>query len=141
MEATATPTKTKTNTELVQQAYGYFAEGNIPALLDLLTDDVKWTVAGPQNILPWVGTRNGKQEVGEFFRLVDENNEFLTFEPREFIAERDKVVTLGYLEAKSKKTGRVSKTEWAMVFVFRNGKVCGHTQYSDTYDAAEAFKN
>jgi len=129
-----------TNTQVVQQAYGYFGQGNIPALLDQLTDDVKWTVAGPTNILPWVGNRKGKQEVAEFFRLVDENNEFLQFEPREFIAEGDKVVTLGFLEAKSKKTGRVSKSEWAMVFTFKNGKICEHMQYSDTYDAVEAFR-
>ncbi len=130
----------RTNTKVVQDAYGYFAKGDIPALLNELTDDVKWVVPGPKNILPWVGTRNGKQEVGEFFKTVGENIDFQKFEPREFIEQGDKVVTLGYWEGKSKKTGRLSAGDWAMVFTFRNGKVCEHMEYSDTYKSAEAFR-
>ena len=135
MESTA-----RTNTQVVQACFGFFSQGNIPALLNELTDDVKWTVPGPANILPWVGTRKGKAEVGEFFRLVDENNEFLRFEPREFISEGDKVITLGFLEAKAKTTGRISSSDWAMAFYLRNGKIYEHKQYSDTHDAVEAFR-
>src|SRR5687768_14014065 len=135
-----TTTATRTNTQVVQQAYGYFAEGNIPALLDELTDDVKWSVPGPTSLLPWVGARKGKQEVAEFFRLVNENIEFSTFEPREFIAEGNKVVALGVWEGKSKTTGKVIEAgDWAMVFTFRNGKVSEHREYSDTQNVIKAF--
>jgi ketosteroid isomerase-like protein len=133
-------TAARTNTQVVQSAYAYFAEGNISALLNELTDDVKWTTPGPKNILPWVGSRKGKQEVAEFFTQVNENIEFLKFEPREFVAEGDKVLAVGYWEGKSRKTGKVASSEWVMLFVFRNGKVCEHKEFSDTYTAVEAFR-
>jgi ketosteroid isomerase-like protein len=133
-------TLTLSSTELVQNAFNNFKTGNIPALLDLLTDDVKWFVPGPVNVLPWVGARTGKKAVGEFFQLVGENIDFQTFEPREFVADNDKVVALGYWEGKSRKTGRVAKGEWAMVFTVKNGKITEHKEFSDSYEAYEAFK-
>ncbi len=35
----------RTNTQVVQALYTYFGEGNLPAILDLLTDDIKWTLS------------------------------------------------------------------------------------------------
>jgi uncharacterized protein len=130
----------KTNKQIVQNAFGYFTSGNIPALLNNLTDDIKWSTPGPASIIPWVGVRTGKQQVGEFFKLVNENIEFLKFEPKEFIAEGDKVVVLGHWEGKSKKTGKVDASDWTMVFTIKNGKVCEHLEFSDTYKAVETFK-
>jgi ketosteroid isomerase-like protein len=109
-------------------------------LLNELTDDVQWTTPGPKDILPWVGARRGKQEVAEFFTVLNEHVEFLKFEPREFIEQGDRVVTLGYFEGKSRRTGRVSASEWVMVFTFRNGKISEHKEFSDTYTAVKAFE-
>jgi uncharacterized protein len=38
----------RTNTDVVQQGYEAFGRGDIPAVLDLLTDDVEWIQQGPQ---------------------------------------------------------------------------------------------
>jgi uncharacterized protein len=130
----------KTNKQIVQNAYGYFTSGNIPELLNILTDDVKWTTPGPATIIPWVGFRSGKQQVGEFFKLVSENIEFQKFEPKEYIAEGDKVVVFGHWEGKSKKTGKVDSSSWTMMFTIKNGKVCEFREFSDTFSAVETFR-
>jgi len=133
-------TTLRTNTQIAQALYGYFGEGNVPAILNLLTDDIKWIVPGPKDILPYTGVFSGKQQVGEFFRLISENKEFPRFEPREFIPEGDKVVALGYWEAKSRQTGKPYSGDWAMVFYFRDGKISEHREYYDTYGEAVASK-
>ena len=133
-------TAVMTNKEIAQALYGYFGEGNIPAILDSLTDDIKWTCPGPTEILPYARVYKGKQQVGEFFRLINENKEFPKFEPREFIAEGNKVVCLGYWDAKSKKTGKPYSGHWAMAFYFRDGLICEHREYYDTYVEANASK-
>lgn len=133
-------TDVMTNTQMVQTIFRYFGEGNVPAILELLTDDTKWTSPGPNDILPHARVYNGKKEVAEFFKLMNENKEFSKFEPREFIAEGDKVVCLGSDEAKSKKTGKPHSSEWAMVFYFRDGKIYKYREYKDTYVEAMAHK-
>ena len=40
----------RTNAEVVQETYEAVGRGDIPALLDLLTDDVEWTFQGPSSI-------------------------------------------------------------------------------------------
>ena len=68
----------RTNVEVVQETYEAVGRGDIPALLDLLTDDVEWTFQGPSSI-PFAGTRRGREGVAEFFSLVGENLEFQEF--------------------------------------------------------------
>ena len=133
-------TAVMTNKEIAQALYGFFGEGNVPAILDSLTDDIKWTCPGPTEILPYARVYKGKQQVGEFFRLINENKEFPKFEPREFIAEGNKVVCLGYWDAKSKRTGKPYSGHWAMAFYFRDGLICEHREYYDTYGEANASK-
>ena len=130
----------QTNTQLIQEAYGYFAQGDIPSLLNTLTDDVKWSSPGPKNILPWVGQYIGRQAVGEFFSLVNESTEFLAFEPREFVEQGNKVVALGYLNGKSKKTGRTAASNWVMVFTVKNGKISNFEEFTDTWAEVEAYR-
>ncbi len=128
-----------TNTALVQQAYGYFSTGNIPALLEMLADDVKWLTPGPTDVISWAGARQGKAAVGRFFMTLDQEVQFDKFEVREFVEQGNKVVALGYMEGRSKRTGRISASDWAMIFTFKNGKVTNFQEYSDTNAAVKAF--
>lgn len=134
-------TDAKTNTQTAQTLYQLFGEGNVTSILELLTSDIKWTCPGPKEILPYARVYKGKNEVGEFFKLISENKEFPKFEPREFIAEGNKVVALGYWEAKSRKTGKPYSGEWAMAFYFREGKIYEHREYYDTYGEAIASQS
>ena len=132
---------TSANTEMAQAVYSNFGEGNVPAILNLLTDDIKWTCPGPIDILPYARVYNGKTEVADFFKLIYANKDFPKFEAREFIAEGDKVVALGYWDAKSKKTGNPYSGYWAMAFYFRDGKISEHREYYDSYGEAMASKS
>jgi ketosteroid isomerase-like protein len=52
------------DTEIVCQADAAFGGGDIPALLDLLDDDIEWqAVIGAAPHVPTAGTRYGKQAV------------------------------------------------------------------------------
>lgn len=129
-----------TNKTIVETAFGYFSEGNVPAILELVTDDIKWTCPGPAEILPYVGVFEGKQGVADFLRLIYENKEYHKFEVMEYIADGNKVVALGYWDASSKRTGKPYSGNWAMTFYFRDGKVYEHSEYYDSFGEAMASK-
>ena len=128
-----------TNKELVQTAFDNFSKGNIPAILEVLSDDVVWEMNGPANIFPYAGARKGKAEVLDFFAQLGATSDFQVFQPKEYIAEGDKVVALGEAVATNKQTGKTSQNQWAMVWTFNNGKVTHYHNYSDTYDIAQSF--
>jgi uncharacterized protein len=127
------------NTTLVQQAYGHFQSGDIPAVLDSLSEDVQWVPAEAEGV-PVSGTRRGCEQVGEFFQTLSETQEARQFEPREFVAQDDKVVALGHYAWHVKPSGREWESDFAHVFTVRDGKVARFKEYADTAALAEAFR-
>jgi ketosteroid isomerase-like protein len=127
------------NAKLVQQAYQHFKQGNIPAVLELMAENVEWHTPEIENI-SFSGTRVGRAKVGEFFSLLAQHQDALQFEPQQFVAQDDKVVALGQYEWKIKKTGRTYKSPFAHVFTIREGRVTGFHEYLDTARAAAAYK-
>src|SRR5918998_2615017 len=128
----------RTNADVVQRGYEAFGRGDIPALLNLLTEDVEWTLQGP-SVIPFAGTRYGREGVAEFFSSVGETIEFEQFEPREFVAQGDTVAVLGYERSRVKATGRTFEQEWAHVYTLRNGKIAKGRFIDDTAAQAAAF--
>ena len=83
------------NTQLVKDAYAAFQRRDIDTILNLLDDAVDWHgVIGTEEVLPQAGPRRGRAAVAEFFKQVGEATTFDTFEPREFIAQGDKVAVM-----------------------------------------------
>ena len=120
-----------TNVDVVQRFYGAFGQEDIPAALDLLAEDVEWNFQAP-SVIPFAGTRRGREGVAEFFSLVGETLEFQQFEPREFVGQGDTVVVLGYERNLIKPTGRTFEQEWAHVYTLRDGKIAKHQGFEDT---------
>src|SRR5262245_23519469 len=94
------------NRQVVQGAYAAFGRGDIPGVLGALDDNILWKpVTGATKQVPISGERRGKPQVKEFFDLVAKHIHFSRFEPKEFIAEGDHVVTLGHYTAKTSSGG------------------------------------
>ncbi len=129
----------QTNVEVVQRAYEAFGRGDIPAMLEVMTDDVDWNLQGPSAI-PWAGPRHGREEVGEFFSLLGQTLDFEQFEIREIVSQGDTVVHLGYERLRVKQTGRLVEAEWTHVYTLRNGKVAKGRFYVDTAQMVVALQ-
>ena len=119
------------NLQLVQELYAAFGRGDVPAILEQMTDDVVWYDPGPPEV-PHAGRYRGPQEVGSFFGRLAETLDIEEFAPTEFLAQADRVVVLGSIRARVKNTGRTYDNEWAMTWTLRDGKVAGWQIYEDT---------
>jgi len=96
------------NTNIVQNVYENFRAGEIKALLNLLSDDIEWQLPEIENV-PFAGKRRGHEQMEQFFTSLVDTQEVQHFEPREFIADGDKVVALGHYAWHVKSTGRESR--------------------------------
>ncbi|RJF99310.1 nuclear transport factor 2 family protein [Noviherbaspirillum saxi] len=128
------------NTQLVQQAYAKFQAGDIPGLLEMCADDIEWEL-DPNDDVPFSGARHGKEAVREFFSTLDQSQQPLHFEPREFIAQGDKVVALGHYAWNVKSTDRTFESDWAEIFTIRDGKIARFREFADTAAGAAAYRS
>jgi ketosteroid isomerase-like protein len=66
--------------------------------------------------------------------------EVRSFEPHEFIAQRDKVVVLGHYVWQVKANGRTFESDFAHVFTVRGGQIAAFHEYTDSAAVAKAFR-
>ncbi len=129
---------TSENVEIVKAAYAAFLRGDVPALLALMDENIDWKpVTGAAPHVPTAGARRGTAQVAEFFKAVAQSFNFTQFEPREFVAERDRVVALGHYAATTT-SGRI-ESDFVMVFTIRNGKVTAFQEFTDSAQLNAAF--
>src|ERR1043165_10009670 len=102
-----------TNKEIVQQLYADFGQGNIPGILEAMSDNIVIDTPGPDTIA-WAGVRNGKAGAMDFFSQVGSSTTYEKFEPHDFIEEGNKVVALGVADFTTTATGRKGSSPWMM---------------------------
>ena len=130
---------TQDNLQLVQQAYGYFKTGNLPALLGQMDPNIEWQLPKIPNARI-SGTRHGRGQVQEFFGTLATDQETISFEPREFVAQGDTVVAIGHCEWRVKETGKAFESDFVHVFTVRNGAVVRFRELLDSQAAALAYQ-
>jgi ketosteroid isomerase-like protein len=119
------------NVDVVRAGYQAFGRGDIAGLLAQLDPDVEWRTPGPAD-LPTAGQRQGHDGVQEFFRTLSGLVETLRFEPKEFIAQGDRVIVVGDDTSRVKATGTTLEIRFVHTFTVRNGKVVAFEEYIDT---------
>jgi hypothetical protein len=125
------------NVQVVKDGYAAFSRGDVPGLLALLAEDVEWHIPGTG--LPLAGTYRGHDGVANFFQKLSQEADILDFQPREFVADGDRVMVIGWERSKVKATGRTAEVDWVMSFTVRNGKVSIFREFSDTKAIADAY--
>ena len=127
----------QSNVDVVKTMYDNFNRGDIPAVLGVIDDSVVFTILGSSNV-PLTGTRRGLAGMQQFFSDLANTLQFSTFEPRDYIAQGDRVVALVRYAGKNKNTGRSFDAETAMIWTVRNGKIVNFVEYTDTDQFARA---
>ena len=125
------------NLQIVKNGYSAFGRGDIPELLSMLAEDIVWVIPGEG--LPMSGTYRGRDGVASFFQKLTQEADILEFQPREFVSEGDRVLTVGLQRIKVKSTGRVAELNWVMDFTIRDGKISAFREYTDTKAVADAY--
>ena len=116
------------NATLIESAYEAFARGDIPAITDLVDDNVDWT--SPRT-LPQGGRFSGKAGVGEFFRSVGGAWSDLSVKLETLSEAGADVVVTVVRAAGTLRNGGASGYGATHVFTMRNGKVVRFQEYTD----------
>lgn len=111
--------------QIVRDAYDRFARGDIPALLELMSEDVQWDVPG---VVPQGGSFSGRDGVGKFFAGVAENWAKLEVVSEELVVNGEHVVGIG--EARGElAAGERSGYGFTHVFTIRGGQIVRFREY------------
>ena len=125
------------NTKVAERLYTTFNSGDVEGFLNTFSEDASWDSPDIENV-PLETTFSGRGRIGKFLTDIDEHEEFLKIQPNEYIAQGDKVVVLGELHVRSKKTGKEYNSGFAHIITVKDGKATGFLEYFDNAAAGRA---
>ena len=129
--------------ETVQQGYDCFGKGDIAGVIALYADNCRFTPQmGLEGKAPLVTPKGtfGKAELGGFFAALGQELDFTQWENRQWVADGNTVVVLGYYAGKNKRTGKPFASEFAHVLTVAGGKVTSFKEFTDTAATLEASR-
>ena len=120
------------NVKTTKAVYEAFGRGDLPAILDTLTDDVDWASSVSSTEVPWWGVRHGKDEVTDFFVKLATATDTTEFTVLEVIGEGDIVLAVVQYGVTSKETGRQASMQLQHQWKFRDGKIAYYRGSEDS---------
>jgi ketosteroid isomerase-like protein len=135
---TGTPSQQE-NLRIVTEIYDAVGRGDMPAILDRVTDDVDWSAEADSRAAPWYGPRTGKPGVESFFRDLGGSIEITDFTPHSFAAGQDDVHLLVRWTFRSIATGQQASMTMHHYWRIRAGKVEYFRGSEDTEQTARTL--
>lgn len=125
------------NVQTVKDFFAAMGCGDKRALLALAAEDIEWIIPGED--WPLAGTHRGHTGLADLLEAASTSMETTT-EPREFVAQGDRVFVVGVAGGKIKATNKTFQDDWVFAITVRNGRLTSIREYIDTQALARAAR-
>ncbi len=129
------PMSIEKNVQTVKDFFAAIGRGDRKALLALVAEDIEWIIPGED--WPLAGIHRGHAGLADLLETASKSIETST-EPREFVAQGDRVLVVGFARGKIKATNRTFEDDWIFAITVRNGRLTSIREYVDTQALARA---
>ena len=130
------PMSIEKNIQTVKDFFAAIGRGDREALLALVAEDIEWIIPGED--WPLAGTRHGHAGLADLVKTQSETMEISLPEPRESVAQGDRVLVVGFARGKIKATNKTFEDDWIFAITVRDGRLTSIREYVDTQALARA---
>lgn len=121
------------NRKTIEAVYAAFGRGDVPFILERVTDATHWDFSVATSDVPWHAPVASKRELPGFFQAMGEHLSFEAFEPRAFVTDARCVVVRLRVAYQVKRTGKRVDEEQVQWWTFDEaGRITGLRHYEDT---------
>lgn len=123
------------NIQTVKDFFAAIGCGDREGLLALVAEDIEWIIPGKD--WPLAGTHRGHAGLTDLLETASKSIETST-EPREFVAQGDRVPDVGFAKGKIEATNKTFEDDWVFAITVRDGRLTNIREYVDTQALARA---
>src|ERR1700677_2947488 len=124
------------NVQIVKNFFAALGRRDKEGLLALSAEDIEWIIPGED--WPLAGTHRGHAALQHLLQKANETVETSYPETPEFIAQRERVLVVGFARGRIKATNRTFEDHWVFDITVRKGKLTKVREYVDTQALARA---
>jgi len=128
---------TEKNIQTVKDFFAALGRGDRERLLALVAEDIEWIVPGED--WPLAGAYRGHAGLADLLETASRSMETST-QPREFVAQGDRVLVAGFASGKIKATNKTFEDDWIFAITVRDGRLASIREYIDTQALARASR-
>ncbi|MDR4954690.1 nuclear transport factor 2 family protein [Chryseobacterium sp. ES2] len=125
--------------ETIQQFLQFMSERNLIALTNLFSDTVDWYIPGDEQKVAWLGVRNNKQEVAEFFELLWKNTEPVSAKIDHIFTDDENAVITGEFVTKMLETSKIVESLFCIQMCIQNNKIIRYRLLEDSLAVSKAL--
>jgi len=123
---------------VVEAFYAVYAARDVDKIAQYLHDEVKWTISGPVDLLPFCGTHYGKAAVIDLVRRqVPQVLRTFSFVAEAILVQGDQAAMLSRQSSRRTEDGRTMSFRVANFMRFRDDKLVENLSLIDSFDAVE----
>jgi ketosteroid isomerase-like protein len=118
------------NLQIVKDFFAAMGRGDRQGLLALTAEDIEWIIPGED--WPLAGTYRGHAGLQDLLQKASDKVETSVMEHREYVAQGDRVLVVGFASGKIKATKKAWDDDWVFAITVRSGKLTKIREYVDT---------
>jgi uncharacterized protein len=112
-----------------------------PAEIAALFDaNLVFEIQGDDGVLPWIGSRTGRQAIADFIRDIRTLTEPVTFDVEGILASDSRAAIVGALQTRIKANGRMIATQFAIILTITGNVVTRFQMLEDSFDVSRAAR-
>ena len=125
------------NRQRVLNFLDVFYSGDVEAALARCSDDIDFLTHAPIDILPHLGHRHGKEEVGAMWRIIHSRYCEMRHEVPFLVAEEDRVAASIRVFFRKRANGRIVQFDLAAFYTLRDGRIVKIHEIIDSFDLVQ----
>jgi steroid delta-isomerase-like uncharacterized protein len=120
--------------ETVTAIYDALGRQDVPAILDLVADDVVWEQDGIDHGVPWLRPGRGRDAAAAFFQTIGDRLDITRLEIRNLLASGNQVAAVVDIDARDRESGQdLSDRSEVHLWTIEDGRATAFRHHVDTH--------
>lgn len=125
---------------ITQKLLLYMGERKLKELTDLFDEKVDWDIPGNSEKIPWLGVRNKKGEIKEFFLMLWNNTVPISANVHKIMCEDTQAIIIGEFESRMKVTNKLVCSFFCIHLETENNLIKKYRLFENSYAVHRAMK-
>ena len=125
--------------KVVQDFLKYLGERNLTELTQLFSETVDWYIPGDETKATWLGIRNTRQEVSDFYELLWKNTQPVSANIDNIFADEENAVIVGEFSTKMVKTNNILNSLFCIQMRIQDNKIVRYRLLEDSFKVSKSL--
>lgn len=125
--------------KVVRDFLKYLGERNLTELTQLFSETVDWYIPGDETKATWLGIRNTRQEVSDFYELLWKNTQPISANIDNIFTDEENAVIVGEFSTKMVKTNNILNSLFCIQMRIQDNKIVRYRLLEDSFKVSKSL--